>query len=61
MSPCTRSNFPFKLENKLLFNDKIVNVQSTQGFSEKGLLKIQNENGIYIAYIQQQALIVERY
>ena len=36
-----------KLENKLLFNDKIVNVQSTQGFSEKGLLKIQNESIFY--------------
>ena len=36
-----------KLENKLLFNDKIVSVQSTQGFSEKGLLKIQNESIFY--------------
>ncbi|MFL2818981.1 MAG: hypothetical protein ACJ0BR_04935 [Candidatus Puniceispirillales bacterium] len=35
------------LENKLLFNDKTVNVQSTQGFSEKGLLKIQNESIFY--------------
>ena len=36
-----------KLENKLLFNDKILSVQSTQGFSEKGLLKIQNESIFY--------------
>ena len=36
-----------KLENKLLFNDKIVSVQSTQGFSEKGFLKIQNESIFY--------------
>ena len=29
-----------KLENKLLFNDKVLYVESTEGFSEKGFLKI---------------------
>ncbi len=31
------------LKNKLLFNDKSINVDSTFGFKDKGFLKIQNE------------------
>ena len=36
-----------KLENKLLFNDKVLYVESTEGFSEKGFLKIKNETVFY--------------
>lgn len=36
-----------KLENQLLFNDKVINVYSTGGFNEKGVLKIEDE---YIFY-----------
>ena len=32
-----------KLENELLFNDKVIYVKSTDGFLDKGIIKISNE------------------
>ncbi len=36
-----------KLENELLFNDKIIYVETTKGFLDKGLIKIDNEIVFY--------------
>ena len=35
------------LTSELLFNDKIINVKSTEGFLDKGLVYIENETIYY--------------